>query len=106
MGVAFDDFGTGQSSLTLLRRLPITTLKLDRSMVDPLPEPSAGAVVHAACVLAGSLGLAFVAEGVEREEQAAEVERLGCTHLQGWLLSRPLAPEAAAALLASGSAGH
>ncbi|WP_343624890.1 bifunctional diguanylate cyclase/phosphodiesterase [Roseateles puraquae] len=106
VGVAFDDFGTGQSSLTLLRRLPITTLKLDRSMVDPLPEPSAGAVVHAACVLAGSLGLAIVAEGVEREEQAAEVERLGCTHLQGWLLSRPLAPEAAAALLASGSAGH
>jgi len=99
VGVAFDDFGTGQSSLTLLRRLPITTLKLDRSMVDPLPEPSAGAVVRAACVLAEALGLSVVAEGVETEAQAAEVERLGCTHLQGWLLSRPLAPEAAGALL-------
>ncbi|MFG6464448.1 putative bifunctional diguanylate cyclase/phosphodiesterase [Roseateles sp. DXS20W] len=100
LGVAFDDFGTGQSSLTLLRRLPITTLKLDRSMIDPLPEPSAGAVVRAACVVAEALGLTIVAEGVETEAQAAEVERLGCTHLQGWLLSRPLLPDAAGALLA------
>ncbi|MDR7272937.1 diguanylate cyclase (GGDEF)-like protein/PAS domain S-box-containing protein [Pelomonas saccharophila] len=103
VGVAFDDFGTGQSSLTLLRRLPITTLKLDRSMVDPLPEPSAGAVVQAACVVAEALGLAIVAEGVETEAQAAEVERLGCTHLQGWLLSRPLPPDAAAKLLSEPS---
>jgi len=99
VGVAFDDFGTGQSSLTLLRRLPITTLKLDRSMVDPLPEPSAGAVVRAACVVAEALGLVIVAEGVETEAQAIEVERLGCTHLQGWLLSQPLLAEAAGALL-------
>ena len=104
VGVAFDDFGTGQSSLTLLRRLPITTLKLDRSMIDPLPEPSAGAVVRAACVLAQALGLAIVAEGVETEVQAAAVESLGCTHLQGWLLSRPLLPDAAAALLSAPSA--
>lgn len=104
VGVAFDDFGTGQSSLTLLRRLPITTLKLDRSMVEPLPEPSAGAVVRAACVLAHALGLAIVAEGVETEAQAAEVERLGCTHLQGWLLSRALPAQAAAALLSAPSA--
>lgn len=103
VGVAFDDFGTGQSSLTLLRRLPITTLKLDRSMIDPLPEPAAGAVVRAACLLAQSLGLAIVAEGVETEAQAAEVEALGCTHLQGWLLSRPLLPDAAAALLSAPS---
>jgi diguanylate cyclase (GGDEF)-like protein/PAS domain S-box-containing protein len=101
VGVAFDDFGTGQSSLTLLRRLPITTLKLDRSMVDPLPEPSAGAVVRAACVVAEALQLAIVAEGVETEAQAAEVERLGCTHLQGWLLSRALPAEDAGALLLS-----
>lgn len=106
MGVAFDDFGTGQSSLTLLRRLPITTLKLDRSMVDPLPEPSAGAVVRAACVVAEALGLTIVAEGVETEAQAAEVERLGCTHLQGWLLGRPLRVEAAGALLSAPSSGH
>ena len=101
MGVAFDDFGTGQSSLTLLRRLPITTLKLDRSMIDPLPEASAGAVVRAACVIAEALHLCIVAEGVETEAQAVEVESLGCTHLQGWLLARPLPSAAAGALLAS-----
>jgi len=106
VGVAFDDFGTGQSSLTLLRRLPISTLKLDRSMVDPLPEPSAGAVVRAACVVAEALGLAIVAEGVETEIQAAEAERLGCTHLQGWLLGRPLLADAAGALLSGPSLGH
>ncbi|CAM3739160.1 putative bifunctional diguanylate cyclase/phosphodiesterase [Roseateles saccharophilus] len=106
VGVAFDDFGTGQSSLTLLRRLPITTLKLDRSMVDPLPEPSAGAIVRAACVLAEALGLTVVAEGVETELQATEVERLGCTHLQGWLLGRPLGADAAGALLSAPSSGH
>jgi diguanylate cyclase (GGDEF)-like protein/PAS domain S-box-containing protein len=99
VGVAFDDFGTGQSSLTLLRRLPITTLKLDRSMIEPLPEPSAGAVVRAACVLAEALGLAVVAEGVETDLQAEAAERLGCTHLQGFLLSRPLGADQAGALL-------
>jgi EAL domain-containing protein (putative c-di-GMP-specific phosphodiesterase class I) len=99
VGVSFDDFGTGQSSLTLLRRLPISTLKLDRSMIDPLPEPKAGAVVRAACVLGQSLALQIVAEGVETEVQAAESERLGCTHLQGFLLSRPLSASAAQALL-------
>ncbi len=99
VGVAFDDFGTGQSSLTLLRRLPITTLKLDRSMIDPLPEAKAGAVVQAACVLAQALGLSVVAEGVETEEQARAAAALGCTHLQGFLLARPLAADAAARLL-------
>ncbi len=103
MGVGLDDVGTGRSSLTLLRRLPITTLKLDRSMVEPLPEPSAGAVVRAACVIAEALGLTVVAEGVETEVQAAEVERLGCTHLQGWLLSRPLLADAATQLLSAPS---
>jgi diguanylate cyclase (GGDEF)-like protein/PAS domain S-box-containing protein len=111
VGVGFDDFGTGQSSLTLLRRLPITTLKLDRSMIEPLPEPSAGAIVRAACVLAEALGLVIVAEGVETEAQAAAAERLGCTHLQGYLLSRPLRAEVAGALLSGAlssepSGGH
>jgi diguanylate cyclase (GGDEF)-like protein/PAS domain S-box-containing protein len=100
IGVAFDDFGTGQSSLTLLRRLPITTLKLDRSMIEPLPEPSAGAVVRATCVLAQALGLKVVAEGVETEAQADEAAALGCSHLQGWLLSRALPGGVAGELLA------
>ena len=103
VGVAFDDFGTGQSSLTLLRRLPITTLKLDRSMIDPLPEPTAAAIVQAACLLGQALQLQVVAEGVETEAQARAAERLGCTHLQGYLLGRPLDAEAAGALLSAPS---
>ncbi|WP_269630698.1 putative bifunctional diguanylate cyclase/phosphodiesterase [Pelomonas sp. BJYL3] len=98
---AMDDFGTGQSSLTMLRKLPIRTLKLDRSMVEPLPRPEAAAIVEATCALGRSLNLEIVAEGVETEEQADALERLGATHLQGYLLGRPLEPAAATALLQS-----
>lgn len=62
--------------------------------------------MRAACVVAEALGLAIVAEGVETEAQAGEVERLGCTHLQGWLLSKPLLAEAAGALLSAPSLSH
>ncbi len=96
---AMDDFGTGQSSLTMLRKLPIRTLKLDRSMVEPLPRPEAAAIVEATCALGRTLNLEIVAEGVETEEQARALERLGATHLQGYLLGRPLEPDAATALL-------
>ncbi len=95
-----DDFGTGQSSLTLLRQLPISTMKLDRSMIDPLPEAQACAVVKATCALGQSLQLAIVAEGVETEAQAQAAEALGCTQLQGYHLGRPLSAAAAAELLA------
>ena len=96
---AMDDFGTGQSSLTMLRKLPLRTLKLDRSMVEPLPRPEAAAIVEATCALGRTLNMEIVAEGVETEEQAGALERLGATHLQGYLLGRPLEPEAATALL-------
>lgn len=96
---AMDDFGTGQSSLTMLRKLPIRTLKLDRSMVEGLPRPEAAAIVEATCALGRTLNLEIVAEGVETEEQAGALERLGATHLQGYLLGRPLDPAAATALL-------
>lgn len=96
---ALDDFGTGQSSLTMLRRLPIDAVKLDRSMIDPLPAPDASAVVQAACLLGESLKLDIIAEGVETEVQAQSAEALGCTQLQGYYLSRPLAAPLASALL-------
>ncbi|MCV2353706.1 EAL domain-containing protein [Paucibacter sp. B2R-40] len=97
---SLDDFGTGQSSLTMLRNLPISTMKLDRSMIEPLPEAQASAVVKATCVLGHSLQLEIVAEGVETEVQAQAAEALGCTQLQGYHLGRPLAAAAAGALLA------
>lgn len=98
---SLDDFGTGQSSLTMLRNLPISTMKLDRSMIDPLPEAQASAVVRATCVLGHSLQLEIVAEGVETEIQAQAAEALGCTQLQGYHLGRPLPAAAAGALLAA-----
>ena len=96
---SMDDFGTGQSSLTMLRQLPISSMKLDRSMIDPLPEPQASAIVKATCALGHSLQLEIVAEGVENEAQALAARDLGCTQLQGYHLSRPLAAEAAGELL-------
>lgn len=96
---ALDDFGTGHSSLSMLRRLPIACMKLDRSMIDPLPDAEAAAIVRASCALGQSLGLEIVAEGVETEAQAQAAEQLGCTHLQGYHLGRPMAAEAAARLL-------
>ncbi|MDC8770210.1 putative bifunctional diguanylate cyclase/phosphodiesterase [Roseateles albus] len=98
---SLDDFGTGQSSLTMLRNLPISTMKLDRSMIDPLPEAQASAVVRATCVLGHSLQLEIVAEGVETEVQAQAAEALGCTQLQGYHLGRPLSAAAAGVLLAA-----
>ncbi|MDT9002053.1 bifunctional diguanylate cyclase/phosphodiesterase [Paucibacter sp. APW11] len=100
---SLDDFGTGQSSLTMLRKLPISTMKIDRSMVEPLPRPDAAAVLRATCALGQSLGLEIVAEGVETEEQASALEALGCTQLQGYYLGRPLPAAAATALLAAQS---
>ncbi|OYU28662.1 MAG: hypothetical protein CFE41_05050 [Burkholderiales bacterium PBB2] len=96
---SMDDFGTGQSSLTMLRQLPISTMKLDRSMIDPLPEPQASAIVKATCALGRSLRLEVVAEGVENEQQAQAARELGCTQLQGYHLSRPLGAAAAGELL-------
>ncbi|WP_144006815.1 bifunctional diguanylate cyclase/phosphodiesterase [Pelomonas sp. KK5] len=96
---SLDDFGTGQSSLTLLRQLPISAMKLDRSMIEPLPEAQAAAVVSATCALGRSLKLQIVAEGVEDEVQARAAEELGCTQLQGYHLGRPMAAELAGQLL-------
>jgi EAL domain-containing protein (putative c-di-GMP-specific phosphodiesterase class I) len=92
--VAVDDFGTGYSSLAYLRDLPITSLKIDRSFVAGIEEdPDALAIVASVVDLARAVGLAVVAEGVETEQQAALLRRLGCAAAQGWLWSRAVAPD-------------
>jgi diguanylate cyclase (GGDEF)-like protein len=101
--IAIDDFGTGYSSLSYLQRLPITTLKLDQSFISTLQveesELSSESIVRAVIQLAHSLNLGVVAEGVETEGQRDMLELLGCDFLQGFLLGRPVPPDAFEAML-------
>jgi diguanylate cyclase (GGDEF)-like protein len=97
--VAMDDFGTGFSSLNMLRTLRLHTVKIDRCLITPLPSDDAVAVVHAICQLAQALQLTVVAEGVETEDQAVAARDAGCTELQGFLYAMPLSVEDAAAWL-------
>jgi diguanylate cyclase (GGDEF)-like protein len=91
--VAMDDFGTGFSSLNMLRMLRLHTVKIDRGLIDPLPEPDAVAVVRAICQLANALHLHVVAEGIETQAQAHAARDAGCGELQGFLFSKPLLAE-------------
>lgn len=88
--VALDDFGTGFSSLNMLRSLPLHTVKIDRSLIDPMPATDAVAVVRAICDLASVLRLDVVAEGVETSDHAEAARRAGCHALQGYFYARPL----------------
>ena len=89
--IAIDDFGTGYSSLSYLSRLPVDTLKIDRSFIENLTHQQDAMAIAASVVdLARGLRLNTVAEGVETEEQARLLHRLGCPQAQGWLWSRAL----------------
>ncbi len=98
--VALDDFGTGYSSLSHLVRLPISTVKIDRSFVrDLLTVPEHAAVAASVIALGHRLGLTVVAEGVETIGERGVLRDEGCDEIQGFLYSRPLAAEDCAALL-------
>lgn len=89
--ISVDDFGTGYSSLAALRRLPADVLKIDRSFVAGLGvDDDDGTVVRAVLGLAAGLRLSVVAEGVETRRQHAELARLGCQVVQGYLYARPM----------------
>jgi EAL domain-containing protein (putative c-di-GMP-specific phosphodiesterase class I) len=98
--LSIDDFGTGYSNLAYLQRLPLNQLKIDRQFVSGL-ETDAGdaAIVTAILGLAGTLGLAVVAEGVETAEQAARLHALGCELGQGFYFGRPQSAAELTALL-------
>jgi len=89
--ISIDDFGTGYSSLMYLKRLPATELKIDRGFVRDLAHDSEDAAIISAIVALGrTLNLKIVAEGVETVVQQEFLTSLGCTSLQGYLLSRPV----------------
>ncbi|KOY02931.1 putative bifunctional diguanylate cyclase/phosphodiesterase [Pseudomonas nunensis] len=91
VSLSIDDFGTGYSSLAYLKRLPLNTLKIDRSFIQDIPKATADMeIVQAIIVMAHTLHLQVVTEGVETLEQYEFLERHGCDFVQGYLLSRPV----------------
>ena len=95
MGVQLhvDDFGTGYSSLAYLQNLPVSTLKIDHSFVEKMTRsPESAELVRTVVAMARSLKLEVVAEGVETDEQLAQLRLLGCEYAQGFLFAKPLGP--------------
>ncbi|THF60521.1 putative bifunctional diguanylate cyclase/phosphodiesterase [Pseudothauera rhizosphaerae] len=91
VGIAFDDFGTGYASLSLLKHYPLSRIKIDRSFVQGMHESERDAsVVRAILDMARSFGLETIAEGVEYEPQRSHLHGFGCEEGQGYLFGRPL----------------
>jgi diguanylate cyclase (GGDEF)-like protein/PAS domain S-box-containing protein len=89
--ISLDDFGTGHSSLSYLKRFPIDTLKIDQSFVSDInSDPDTAAIVTAIIAMAHSLRLKVIAEGVELTEQANFLRRYGCDQMQGYLVKPPV----------------
>src|SRR5205823_7858050 len=89
--LALDDFGADSAPLSALRDLPVDIVKLDHSFVARMTSsPTDATVARAVIDLGNTLGMMTMADGIERKEQLAALERIGCTGGQGYYLSRPL----------------
>jgi len=99
--ISSDDFGTGFSSFSYLKRIPIDKLKIDISFVQDIPHNKDDCeIVSAIIAMAHKLGLVVIAEGVETQAQVDFLKRNHCDEIQGYLISRPSTAEALAPLLA------
>ncbi|MGF7184326.1 EAL domain-containing protein (putative c-di-GMP-specific phosphodiesterase class I) [Desulfitispora alkaliphila] len=88
--ISLDDFGKGYSSLNYLTYLPIDLIKLDKSLCDKYQESLSMKVIVGIVMLAKSLGIQVVAEGIETEEQYKHIKNTGCHYAQGYFFSKPL----------------
>ena len=105
IALALNDFGTGYSPLSYLRRFPISRVKIDRSFVREIPaNPDDTALTTAIIAMALSLGLTVVAEGVETRDQEEFLRDSGCDELQGYRLGRPVPAREFRCLLEKGGA--
>lgn len=98
--LSIDDFGTGYSSLSYLHRLPINTLKIDRSFINNMENGNENTeIVRTIIMLAKSLGMSVTAEGIETAEQFSQLRALGCDYGQGYFFAKPLETESAGEMI-------
>jgi EAL domain-containing protein (putative c-di-GMP-specific phosphodiesterase class I) len=100
--ISLDDFGTGFSSLSYLKGLPIDTLKIDKTFIDTvLLDENTRIITESIVYMVRKLGFETIAEGVETEEQMTYLESIGCDCIQGYLLGKPMPAPAVEQLMAS-----
>lgn len=91
--VVLDDFGTGYASMANLSRLHLSGIKLDQSLIKPVPEPRADSIISALVTLSRNLDMTIVAEGVETASHFETIRKLGCDVVQGYIVGKPMAAD-------------
>jgi EAL domain-containing protein (putative c-di-GMP-specific phosphodiesterase class I) len=99
--IALDDFGTGYASLTYIRRLALSKIKIDKSFVAEIDRIDCAAIIHAICAMSRAMGLKVTAEGVETQDQLRFMKAAGCHYIQGYLFSLPVSATEISAKLAA-----